>query len=609
MLRYFRHRLAPLLAMFAMAAIALCALGAPKAPKDDMSEARLKARYYYLEGLRHQTQGNNPQAFEYYRRAHQTDPTYAEAASAFAMLRLAANLDTLQSRAEVTRALRLMRPFVDQYPDDNYEALYYAFIASRVDSINEAIRVYQRTYDRRPDLTDILINLSDAYMAAGNRDKAIEEIDRYEAIEGMNPQLTIRKISYRMAALDTLGAIAEATALVNYNPLEPAYRILKGNMFELAGQKDSTLVYFRQAEELNPDYGAAKLALAEYYRQQGDSTAYDAKTYEALLSEDFDLEQKIYLLEEYLQKIISDKQNTARGDHLFAVLSDQYPHEPAVLDLAARYSAAKGDFKKACEEISYAIDLSPTEERYRQQLISYLVADDRPLDAMKAYRQAIGHLAEPSHGLKVLYASAAQIADRYDEAVDTYGEVIRDIAPGLPVDSLLKPVDIPATLSYEDLQMISQLFTSIGDCRYGEKKLDEAFRAYDNALLLFPDNTLALNNYAYFLSENDGDLDKAAEMSKKSLAGENAENPTYLDTYAWILFKKGDFDEAAKYQAAAVEAAEKDGSVSAELYDHYGDILDASGNREKALENWQKALDLEPDNSEIKTKIKDNARK
>ena len=159
-----------------------------------------------------------------------------------------------------------MRPFVDQYPDDNYEALYYAFIASRVDSINEAIRVYQRTYDRRPDLTDILINLSDAYMAAGNRDKAIEEIDRYEAIEGMNPQLTIRKISYRMAALDTLGAIAEATALVNYNPREPAYRILKGNMFELAGQKDSTLVYFRQAEELNPDYGAAKLALAEYYR-------------------------------------------------------------------------------------------------------------------------------------------------------------------------------------------------------------------------------------------------------------------------------------------------------------------------------------------------------
>ena len=157
--------------------------------------------------------------------------------------------------------------------------------------------------------------------------------------------------------------------------------------------------------------------------------------------------------------------------------------------------------------------------------------------------------------------------------------------------------------------MISQLFTSIGDCRYGEKKLDEAFRAYDNALLLFPDNTLALNNYAYFLSENDGDLDKAAEMSKKSLAGENAENPTYLDTYAWILFKKGDFDEAAKYQAAAVEAAEKDGSVSAELYDHYGDILDASGNREKALENWQKALDLEPDNNEIKTKIKDNARK
>lgn len=567
---------------------------------------RMKARYYYMEGLRHQTEGNNPQAYEYYRKAVSADPSYPEAASAFGMLRLASSLDTLQSRPELARSMMMLRPFVDTYPEDYNEALYYAYIATRIDSLKEAQRVYERTYALRPDLTSILVSLADTYMADGEYEKSLATLGRYEEIEGRDPQLTIKKISYRMTRRDTVGAIAEASALVDYNPAEPAYRILKGNMFQLAGVNDSVLLYFKEAERLNPDYGAAKLALADFYRQQGDSAAYDEKTYEALLSEDFDLHQKIYLLEEYLQKLINDRQNTARGDHLFSVLSNQYPHEPSVLDLAARYSAAKGNFKEACEEISYAIDLAPAEEKYRGQLMSYQVADGRPGDALATYREAARHTTTPSRSLRLLYASAAQLAEEYDLAVETYSGLIRDLSPAIPTDSLLTAAAIPAGLGYSDLEEISQLFTSIGDCHYGDKDIPRAFRAYDNALLFFPDNSMALNNYAYFLVENGGDLEKAADMSSRSIAGENADNPTFLDTYAWILYRKGDFEEAKKYQASAVEISEREDNTSAELYDHYGDILLACGDRAAALDNWRKALTLDPDNNGIKQKIRSN---
>lgn len=568
---------------------------------------RDKARYYYLEGLRHQVEGRDAQAYEYYKRAHQLDSSYTEAASAFGSMRLAARLDTLQSRPELLRSLRLMKPFVDEYPDDYNESLYYAFMASRIDTTPEAIRVFERTYSRNPAQSVILIHLSDAYMARGDYDKALEALDKYETIEGKSPQLTMKKISFRISRRDTVGALAETTSLVDYNPREPAYRILKGNMFEVMGEKDSTLAYYKEAERLNPDYGAAKLALADFYRQEGDSAAYDEKTYEALLSEDFELEQKIGLLADYLQTLINDKMNTARGDSLFNVLRRQYPHEPGVIDLAARYSAAKGDYKDAADEISYAIDLSPTEEKYYGQLMNYQIAGDMPKEAMKTYREALRHI-KPTVNIKVMYASAAQMADSNMEAVKAYRDIIRELAPGLPVERKLEPRDVPASLSYEDLQRVSQIFTGIGDALYKEKQLDSTFMNYDNALLLFPDNAMALNNYAYFLVESGGDIDRAAEMSEKSLEGEESENPTFLDTYAWILFKKGETAEAKKYQALAIEISEREDDLSSELFDHYGDILFANGDREEAVENWERALEIEPDSENapaIKKKIKD----
>ncbi len=255
-------------AIVAVLMVAATIVNAASPEREKVSPERQKARYYYLEGLRRQMADEPDAAYEYYKRAKDLDPSYTEAASAYGTQRLAAESDTMQTRTELSRSLSYMRPFVDRYPDEYNEALYYAYVAARVDSIKEAIRVFERTAERRPDLSSTLVHLSEAYMADGNIDKALEALSRYETIEGYNPQITIKKISYHLARRDTVGALSEASALVDYNPVEPAYRILKGNLFEMANMPDSTLTYYEEAERLNPDYGAAKLALANYYRQQ-----------------------------------------------------------------------------------------------------------------------------------------------------------------------------------------------------------------------------------------------------------------------------------------------------------------------------------------------------
>lgn len=591
-------------AIFILALITLSAIGATRY-EPDASRVRNKARYYYLEGVRAQQEGKPSDAYAYFSHALSVDPSYVEASTAKGEIRIAAQIDTLQSRSEVARSLELMRPFVDQYPEDYNESMLYGFFANVTGNYPEAIRVFSRTEKLHPTQSSTLVNLSRAYAADGNMDSAISALDRFEVMEGIDPNITIQKISYQFAKRDTVNALGEASKLVATNPRDPRFLILKGKVFSMINQPDSALNYLNTAEILNPENGNAKLALADYYREQGDSAKYDLKIYEALSSEDFDLEQKIGLLGDYLQHLLNDSSDTARGDHLFEILRDQYPHNSQLLDLSARYAAAKGNYQEAIDEVGYAISLSPSDEKLRGQLMTYLLAADKPKEVMKEYKEVKKFNSTPMRSLIFLYASAAQMAKEYDEAVEAYGEILHEIIPSLPIDTTITLRQVPASISFEDLQRLSQLYTNIGDSYNNGGNAQKSFNAYENALLLDPDNYLAMNNYAYFLSVQGKDLERAREMSQKSLEGEGGKNPTYLDTYAWILYKAGDYDDALNYQDLALQYAEEADDVSDELYLHYGDILSALHRNKEALEAYEKALKLSPDNHEIKNKIKE----
>ena len=135
-------------------------------------------------------------------------------------------------------------------------------------------------------------------------------------------------------------------------------------------------------------------------------------------------------------------------------------------------------------------------------------------------------------------------------------------------------------------------------------------RSYENSLkLLFGVNASAQNNYAYYLIETmkvepgSEEFEKARELSRESLEM-TEDNPqgTYYDTYAWILFKDHEYKEALEYQEIAIDLTEED-EYSSELFSHYGDILFMLGQPLEALEQWKKALELEPDNKLLKKKV------
>ena len=88
---------------------------------------------------------------------------------------------------------------------------------------------------------------------------------------------------------------------------------------------------------------------------------------------------------------------------------------------------------------------------------------------------------------------------------------------------------------------------------------------YEKALSYNASNIPVLNNYSYFLAMEGQDLDKAERMSAQTVKAE-PDNATYLDTYAWIFFKQGNYSLARIYLQNALDKTKE---PSAELFEHY----------------------------------------
>ena len=144
------------------------------------------------------------------------------------------------------------------------------------------------------------------------------------------------------------------------------------------------------------------------------------------------------------------------------------------------------------------------------------------------------------------------------------------------------------------------LYNLRGDFHHTLGNTPAMYADYDSTLIYDPENISVLNNYAYYLSVEGRDLKRAQRMSAKTLEAEPL-NATFLDTYAWILFRMKKYQEALGYMEKALRYLDRD---NPEIYEHYGDVLFMCGEKEKALENWHKAVQFNSTSPTLDQKIK-----
>lgn len=170
---------------------------------------------------------------------------------------------------------------------------------------------------------------------------------------------------------------------------------------------------------------------------------------------------------------------------------------------------------------------------------------------------------------KILYANGAMEIGKFDIALEE-----------------LKKAEI---LAQDNKDSVLQVLTMRADIYYRMKDYSKAFETFESALKSDKEDLTVLNNYAYYLAEQNMKLKEAEKMARKVIE-KDKNNATFLDTYAWVLYKRGKVKEADKIMETIMKSNEK---PDATLYEHYGFILKKEKKCDKAIENWNIAMKLD----------------
>ena len=212
------------------------------------------------------------------------------------------------------------------------------------------------------------------------------------------------------------------------------------------------------------------------------------------------------------------------------------------------------------------VELEPDNKNAIISLLAYSIENNDAASVIKYADEAL--LYFPQNMQICFYKALAYgFLERYDECIEACKHALS------------------VRTEEETLSSVSSVFGYLGDVYYELGNTKKCIEAYDSALVYDPYNMSVLNNYAYFTAINGEDLQKAHDMSYKTVV-EEPENTTYLDTYAWILFLLERYEEAKVYAEKMIQIEPE---LSGVVYHHCGDIFAKCGDIDKAVEFWIKA--------------------
>ena len=546
--------------------------------KEDITQAnRVKATYVLMEAQRQHFLEHDDAFYHLIAYAYSLDSTNTSIAFYMGVAKF--ERTSFEHTDELTAALAQMRKHVEAHPEDKYEARLYAHAAFLVNQYQEGLRVLNIQHQLHPQDDNLLSTMADAYEKMSDYQKALAIYDTLQQWQGQSVELSSAKLKAYQALNDTTGAIHEMRALLASAPTNADYNLAMGKMLFMFGYRDSAMVYYDKAQQYEPDNGLTYLTKAEYYLALGDTLNYDRQTYQALVSTDLDVESKLQILVNYTKTLLSAKDTTHRTDHLFDVLIEQHPLEPQIRVLYSEYLMVIDNNEGAAEQIDYALNLDPTNKELWTRLMAYYLYAGNYEKAIEVGDKAI-RLNPDNVELYSYLGSSCYSVKQYDKAIEVYDKAL-------------------AILDSTQVDDRSNLLSGKADVKFAMGDTIAAFALYDQSLDLNPDNPGTLNNYAYFLALSNRDLDKAERMSAKTIV-EDAANPTYLDTYAWVFYMRKEYTMAQLYIEMAINNEEQ---PTSELFEHYGYILLANGDKQKALEQWRKAIELKPDNEQLVKQI------
>lgn len=531
-------------------------------------------KYFYLEAVNQQNLGNYDAAFDLYRHCLDIDPNAAEVY--FALSAYYAELD-----ADST-SLALMQKAVDLDSDNDIYLERLGITHINANQFSEAAQCYEQLFQRDKSRSDALGVLLQLYNQQRDYDKMIVTLNRMEQVDGSSEQITLSKMRVYAMLGDKDRELKELQQLAEKHPNDLNYRVMMGNWLLQNSRADEALEAYQHVLATEPDNQAAQVSMLDYYRAVGEDSLANVQQERLLVNPKTSLDTKISLMR---QVVAENEQNGGDSTQVIAVFQrilDEPQHDSDMLELYAAYMQLKKMPQDSINQVwREALRLTPDNAGVRLQLAQALWADEAYGDVAQLCEEGTEYNPDEIGFYYFLGLSYLQKDD--DDAT---------------LDAMRRGVSQIDEDSNPDI--VSDFYAIMGDVLHRKGLDQEAFAAYDSCLQYKPDNYGCLNNYAYYLSLRNEDLQKAEQMSYRTIKAEPT-NATFLDTYAWILFQQERYTEAAIYMEQVLQ---NDSVPSVDVLEHAGDVYAKTEQMDKAVDYWQRAVDAGGDSKVLIRKIK-----
>ncbi len=530
-----------------------------------------KFDYFYYEGLNLKNAGKYDATLEMFNHCLAMDSTSPA---------LLYELSSFYIQLEMPeKAVDALKHAVAYSPDNFSYKMALASITRGLGMYGEAALEYEELVQQYPEKVDLNFYLAEALTQQGEIGKAIEAYNALESSMGMSEAISMQKYRLYNVLGESDNALNEIILLSDKYPMESRYQIVLGDLYLERNEMDKAREAYENAKRIEPESPYYIVSMANFYEVAGDKEAAEEQIHNALVNEKLDVETKVSILSRYILTLQQSKKDTDNANALFEVLLTQHPEDTDLKLMYGSLLIIQGKNDEAKFQFQLVTEMEPENIDAWQQLLQLsLKMEDLP-EVIRVCEKCLELFPDaPEH---YFYLGIAWYMEKdYEKALNAYRE-------GLEI--------IPV----ENNALRSDFYGQIGDLYYQMGNKEDAYAAYDQALVYNERNIVILNNYAYFLTLEKKDLKKAERMSAQTIRQEPT-NSTYLDTYAWVFFMQGNYTLAKIY---IEQALENDKTDSTELLDHYGDILYMTGAKEKAVEQWKKALELGKDDEILQRKI------
>jgi len=434
-------------------------------------------------------------------------------------------------------------------------------------NLDSAVIFYEKLVRIYPERDEIMLTLGNIYSEKGDNKKAEETYNYLESKYGLNENIAMSQVKNLVNAGDFKGAEEKIKKLIAETPDEVLYNGILAEIYRSQGETEKALDVYNKLVDMDPNDPQTQMSVGDFLLENHSYNELFAVLNTIILNDQIPKEQKISLFAKCLE---NDTLVMTRGNDLelvVRVMEATYKGDMIVNLMRPEYYEKAGKKDLAIKRLEELISETP-DNYYAWEKLLLLYSETGDYDQLLVKGEECATRFNRSYLAKILYASAATEKGKYDIA--------------------LEEIRKAKILAGEEKQLLVQALTMEADVFYRKKEYSKSFSIFKEALKLDPSDLTVLNNYAYFLAEQGQNLTEAESMIKIVIEKEG-ENKTFMDTYAWVLYKRGKFKEAARIMEEIMKGVEDD----SEWFEHYGFIMKAMKKCEIATEYWNRAMSLD----------------